>query len=343
MNEWIEHLTDLSASGEPVVVVTVARVRGSAPREVGAKMLVTASETIGTIGGGQLEYQCTRLAVDRLERDSVTDLERFPLGASMGQCCGGVVEVLFETVADGLPAWLRTLGGLHGQRTPALLVTEVGGDSQDRLIVTPEDAFGETHAEDIDAARGRLERGEGAALVDNVFYEPVIGSDFNVAVFGAGHVGSALIGVLSTLDCNVRWVDSRRNVFRRVPNNVRAIETREPALEVAALPPGSYVLVMTHSHAIDYDICARALSRDDLAYVGLIGSASKRRRFLKRFREQGLSDEAIGRLTCPIGANGVPGKKPAEIAVAATAEILAVRGQAGAGHKALPDNVRRLR
>ncbi len=343
MNEWIEHLTDLSASGEPVVVVTVARVRGSAPREVGAKMLVTASETIGTIGGGQLEYQCTRLAVDRLERASVTDLERFPLGASMGQCCGGVVEILFETVADGLPAWLRTLGGLHGQRTPALLVTEVGGDSQDRLIVTPEDAFGETHAEDIDAARRRLERGDGAALVDNVFYEPVIGSDLNVAVFGAGHVGSALIGVLSTLDCNVRWIDSRRHVFRRVPNNVRAIETREPALEVAALPPGSFVLVMTHSHAIDYDVCARALNRDDLAYVGLIGSASKRRRFLKRFREQGLGDEAIGRLTCPIGANGVPGKKPAEIAVAATAEILAVRGQARAGQKALPDNVRRLR
>jgi xanthine dehydrogenase accessory factor len=273
----------------------------------------------------------------------MTDLERFPLGASMGQCCGGVVEILFETVADGLPAWLRTLGGLHGQRTPALLVTEVGADPADRLIVTPADAFGDTHAEAIDAARQRLARRDGATLVDDVFYEPVIGSDFNIAVFGAGHVGTALVGVLSTLDCNVRWIDSRRNVFRRVPNNARAIETREPAYEIAALPPASYVLVMTHSHAIDFDVCVRALRREDLAYVGLIGSASKRRRFLKRFREQDLDDAAIGRLTCPIGAAGVTGKKPAEIAVAVTAELLALRAAPTAATRKLPDNVRQLR
>ena len=342
MNEWIQHLADLTASGEPVVVVTVARVRGSAPREVGAKMLVTASETIGTIGGGQLEYQCTRLAVERLERASAIEIERFPLGASMGQCCGGVVEILFETVTDGLPAWLRTLGGLHGQRTPALLVTETGGDPADRLIVTADDAFGSPRTESIDAARQRLAGREGAVLVDDVFFEPVIGSDFNIAVFGAGHVGTALTGVLSTLDCNVRWIDSRRNIFRRVPNNVRVIETAEPALEIAALPPGSYVLVMTHSHAIDFDICVRALRRDDFAYVGLIGSASKRRRFIKRFREHGLDDAAIDRLTCPIGVAGVTGKKPAEIAVAATAELLAHRAVAVAGSEPLPGNVSRM-
>ena len=343
MNEWIDHLAELTVSGEPVVVVTVARVRGSAPREVGARMLVTASETIGTIGGGQLEYQCTRLAVERLERASMTDVECFPLGASMGQCCGGVVEILFETVADGLPTWLRTLGGLRGQRTPALVVTVVVADPADRLIVTPDAVFGDSHAEAIDAARERLARRDGAVLVDNVFFEPVIGSAFDIAVFGAGHVGTALVGMLSMLDCNVRWIDSRRNVFQHVPSNARAIETREPALEVAALLPGSYVLVMTHSHAIDYDVCVRALRRDDLAYVGLIGSASKRRRFVKRFREHGLDDEAIGRLTCPIGIDGVTGKKPAEIAVAATAELLAGRDAAAATSRLLPDNVARIR
>ena len=340
MNEWVEHLVDLTAAGEPVVIVTIAGVRGSAPREVGAKMLVTASETIGTIGGGQLEYQCTRLAVDRLDRDAAIDLERFPLGASMGQCCGGVVEVLFETVADGLPAWLRTLGGLHGQRTPAMLVTELGGNPADKLIVTADAEFGETLGEDVGAARERLGRREPAALIEGAFYEPVLGSDFDIAVFGAGHVGSALVGVLATLDCNVRWIDSRRNVFRHVPNNARAIETREPALEIAALAPGAHVLVMTHSHGIDFDICMKALRRDDLAYVGLIGSASKRRRFEKRFREQGLGDAEIARLTCPIGVGGVTGKKPAEIAVAVSAELLGLRGRAGRAE--LPDNVTRL-
>lgn len=342
MNEWIKELTDLTAAGEPVVIVTVAAIRGSAPREAGARMLVTATETIGTIGGGQLEYQCTRLAVERLGRNSSVDVERFPLGASMGQCCGGVVEIMFETVADGIPSWLRTLGGLHGQRTPAMLVTEIGGDPERKLIVTGDGEFGNSPHGDIDVARSRLLDRSGPLLDDQVFYDPVLGSDFDIAVFGAGHVGSALVNVLATLECNLRWIDSRRNVFRHVPNNALAIESREPALEIAALAPGSHVLVMTHSHAIDFDICARALKRSDLAYVGLIGSVTKRRRFIKRFREQGLGDDEIARLTCPIGFRGVSGKKPAEIAVAVSAELLAHRVR-GEGKAVLPGNVTRLR
>lgn len=342
MNEWIENLTDLTAAGEPVVIVTVAGVRGSAPREVGAKMLVTETETIGTIGGGQLEYQCTRLAVERLSRRSTTDVQRFPLGPSMGQCCGGVVEILFETLADGLPAWLRTLGGLHGQRTPAMLVTDATGETTDKLLVTADEDYGATLGEDAAMARQRLADRSGPALVDGAFYEPILGSHFDIAVFGAGHVGSALVNVLATLDCNVRWIDSRRNIFRGVPNNARAIESRDPALEVAALPPGAHVLVMTHSHGVDFDICLRALKRDDLAYVGLIGSETKRRRFLKRFREHGLSDEELARLTCPIGVDGATGKKPAEIAVSVSAELLAVRSRGKRAGAPLPANVTRL-
>ena len=339
MNEWIQQLADLTAAGEPVVRVTLAGVRGSTPREAGARMLVTASETIGTIGGGQLEYQCTRRAVERLDGDAVTVLERFPLGASMGQCCGGAVEVLFEPLLDGMPAWLRSLAGLHGQREAAVLVTRLNADSSDRLVVTSSDVFGSAGPAVIASARNQLQN-RGAALEGELFFEPVIPSDFNIAVFGAGHVGSAVVGLLATLDCNVRWIDRRRHIFRRVPNNVHPIESTEPALEVAALSPGSHVLVMTHSHAIDFDVCCRALRRDDLAYVGLIGSAVKRRRFLKRFREQGLVDNEISRLTCPIGVDGVSGKKPAEIAVAATAELLAVRD--GAAEQALPDSISRL-
>ena len=339
MNEWIGQLSDLVAAGESVIRVTVAGVRGSAPREVGASMLVTAGETIGTIGGGQLEYQCTRRAVDRLDGDGVATLERFPLGASLGQCCGGAVEVLFEPMLDGLPAWLRTLAALHGQREPAVLVTELNADSSERLIVTGDDVFGSADPALVDGARERLLTRE-ASVSGKHFFEPVIASDFDIAVFGAGHVGSAVVGLLATLDCNVRWIDSRHRIFRRVPNNVQPIESAEPGLEVAALPPGSHVLVMTHSHAIDFDICVHALRRGDLAYVGLIGSAVKRRRFVKRFREQGLGDREIGRLTCPIGVAGVSGIKPAEIAVAATAEILAIRD--GAGGQALPANGSRL-
>lgn len=346
MNEWIEELSDLSAAGERVVVVTVAGIRGSAPREVGAKMIVTETETLGTIGGGQLEYQCTRIACEMLGDDERPVLRKFPLGASMGQCCGGVVDVLFEPMAGGLPGWLRDLRALHGQREPAVICTQLGTARQ-KSVVTASTTFNvddeQTMADVVFEARSSLQMRRIAHRRENWFFELLVGSDFNIAIFGAGHVGAAVVRSLSALDCNIRWIDSRRNIFRATPPNVRTIETGEPSLEVAAMPPDSCYLVMTHSHALDFDICDRILQRDDVAYCGLIGSLTKRRRFEKRYREQGLRQDRIDQLVCPIGVDGISGKKPAEIAVAASAEVLrAYERTRRAAEIAYPGNVHAL-
>lgn len=346
MNEWIDELSDLSAADEPAVLVTVAGIRGSAPREIGAKMIVTATETIGTIGGGQLEYQSTRIAAGMLE-DNLLALRSFPLGSSMGQCCGGVVEILFEPVAGGMPAWLRDLQALHGQREPAIVATRISRSAPAKFVATAERVFGlaEDEADPGMLARARaVLEGERAAQRNvQEFYEPVIMSDLNIAVFGAGHVGSAVVATLSGLDCNIRWIDSRRNIFRKVPGNVRAIEADEPALEVAAMPPGSYYLVMTHSHAVDFDICDRILRRADARYCGLIGSLPKRRRFEKRYRQQGMPQTLIDTLVCPIGVDGISGKKPVEIAVSVAAEVLKIRERrADLAAAEYPDNVHRI-
>jgi xanthine dehydrogenase accessory factor len=343
MNEWIDELSDLSAAGEPAVLVTVAGIRGSAPREIGAKMIVTANETIGTIGGGQLEYQSTRIAVGMLDEERLA-LRSFPLGSAMGQCCGGVVEILFEPVAGGLPAWLRDLRALHGQREPAVIATRISQSAPAKFVVTANEVFGVDAAaasEDlVVAARAILNDGRGAERNVQELYEPVVMSDFNIAVFGAGHVGAAVVVALSRLECNIRWIDSRRNIFRDVPENVRAIEASEPALEVAAMPPDSYYLVMTHSHAIDFEVCDRILRRGDARYCGLIGSVTKRRRFEKRYRQQGMPAAMIDALVCPIGVDGISGKKPAEIAVATAADILKVRElKAAVAVAEYPDNV----
>jgi len=343
MNEWIDELSDLSAAGEPAVLVTVAGIRGSAPREIGAKMIVTASETIGTIGGGQLEYQSTRIAAGMLAEDKLA-LRSFPLGSSMGQCCGGVVEILFEPVAGGMPAWLRDLQALHGQREPAVIATRISQSAPAKFVVTAGRVFGvdESTADDdlVAAARAALDDGPSARRNVQELYEPVVMSDFNIAVFGAGHVGAAVVSTLSRLECNIRWIDSRRNVFRDVPGNVRAIEASEPALEVAAMPPDSYYLVMTHSHAIDFDVCERILRRVDARYCGLIGSVSKRRRFVKRYGQQRMPAAMIDALVCPIGVDGISGKKPAEIAVSAAAELLKMREvRAVVADAEYPDNV----
>ena len=346
MNEWIDELSDLSAADEPAVLVTVAGIRGSAPREIGAKMIVTATETIGTIGGGQLEYQSTRIAAGMLA-DDLLALRSFPLGSSMGQCCGGVVEILFEPVAGGMPAWLRDLQALHGQREPAIVATRISRSAPAKFVATAERVFGlaEDEADPGMLARARAVLDGERVAQRNVqeFYEPVVMSDLNIAVFGAGHVGSAVVATLSGLDCNIRWIDSRRNIFRKVPGNVRAIEADEPALEVAAMPPGSYYLVMTHSHALDFDICDRILRRADAGYCGLIGSLPKRRRFEKRYRQQGMPQNLIDTLVCPIGVDGISGKKPAEIAVSVAAEVLKIRERrAELAVAEYPDNVHRI-
>jgi xanthine dehydrogenase accessory factor len=211
-----------------------------------------------------------------------------------------------------------------------------------KFVVSADNVFGVEDGacdrEVIEAARGLLQGG-AAAVKDGMFYEPVLGSDFNIAVFGAGHVGAAVVNLLSGLDCNIRWIDSRRDIFRAPPRNVRTIETSEPALEVAAMPPSSYYLVMTHSHPLDFDICDRILRRGDAAYCGLIGSLTKRRRFEKRFRQQGLPQGAVEQLVCPIGVTGISGKKPTEIAIAVAAEILRLHEKSLALERALPDNV----
>jgi xanthine dehydrogenase accessory factor len=347
MNEWIDELSDLTAAGERVVVVTVAGIRGSAPREVGAKMIVTGGETLGTIGGGQLEYQCTRIAYGMLGDDETPRLRKFPLGSSMGQCCGGIVDILFEPIACGLPAWLQDLRALYGQREAAVLATRVG-DQHSKCVITAGNTFGNTDmpmsADVVAQARDGLASARITHRSDDWFMELVVGSDLNIAVFGAGHVGTATVQSLSALDCNIRWIDSRRNIFRNVPTNVRIAETADPALEVAAMPPASYYLVMTHSHALDFEICDRILQRTDVSYCGLIGSVSKRRRFEKRYRAQGMSETTLSKLVCPIGVAGISGKKPAEIAVSASAEVLqAYEKVRHGGDIAYPDNVRSLK
>jgi len=329
MHEWLEQLRHLRAAGTRTIVVTVARVRGSAPRETGAKMLVTASTTMGTIGGGQLEHLCTRIACELLASDEVrAPVSRtFPLGANCGQCCGGVVDVLFEECTTE-SAWFDDVLRLFDAGKPALLMSQLNNDG-----VVCREVIADTQLDQLDvgtaaAAREALFDGDAQHVrVDaknNFLIEPIVTSSFNIAVFGAGHVGTATVSMLATLDCNIRWVDSRRNVFpKSMPANVQAIRSDSPPLEVAAMPANSFFLTMTHSHALDEDICGTVLNRGDFAYCGLIGSQSKRRRFVRRMQSTGVAN--IERLTCPIGVAGISGKKPAEISVSVAAEILQIR------------------
>ncbi len=352
MNEWIGDLCEQITAGNACVLVTVAGIRGSAPREVGAKMLVTDHETIGSIGGGQLEYKCTQIAFDTLKNEEDgSRLRKFTLGANCGQCCGGVVEVLFESFCTEKPEWIDALRETHRRREPLVIATGLHNKylitAKGQLAYPPECTVDGRLAVYAMRILNQLENAQRVKLKlndndnEDLLLEPVVSSNLNIAVFGAGHVGAATVHTLSSLDCNIRWIDSRRNIFpKHLPGNVQKIESEQPELEVAALPAGSCYLVMTHSHPLDQAIVQQILARDDFRYCGLIGSVSKRRQFEKRLLRLGMAQSRIDRLTCPIGIDGIAGKKPAEIAVAVAAELLQLREvKAEATGEKIPDNV----
>jgi xanthine dehydrogenase accessory factor len=250
MNNWISALADLQQQGEACVLVTIIEERGSTPRNAGSKMVVSAGRIFDTIGGGHLEYKAMEIAREMLASGSQhTRLERFSLGASLGQCCGGVNVLLFEPM-------------------------------------------GQPQA--------------------------------HIAVFGAGHVGRALVPLLASLPCRVRWIDSREAEFpAQMPEGVTLILSEDVIEEVDNLPAGSYCIVMTHNHQLDLELAAAILKRGDFSYFGLIGSKTKRMKFEHRLRDRGFDAAVLQRMRCPMGLTEVKGKLPMEIAVSIAGEVIA--------------------
>jgi xanthine dehydrogenase accessory factor len=261
MNYWSETVARLRLSQTPAVLVSVDSIVGSTPREPGARMIITATDLYGTIGGGNLEYQACRIARDQLESGDENGLRRFPLGAGLGQCCGGLVNLMFE---------------------------QLGVDSDWDVIAQEE---------------------QGLELY----------------LFGAGHVGQAVVRALQDLPVKIRWVDNRDDMLPLESRpGLEPVCTDIPEAEVDAAPADSYFLVMTHDHSLDQRLCEQILKRDDCAYFGLIGSASKRRNFETRMRRCGIDPQSFDRMTCPIGIGGISSKQPAQIAISVVAEILRV-------------------
>ncbi len=249
-----------------------------------------------------------------------------------------------------MQTWLDALTMLDRAGEASVLVTVVharGSTPREagcKMVVTQDALFGTIGGGNlefacIDAARDMLDgSGDGPVMREfplgpalgqccgghvTVLFEQVRPARLHVALFGAGHVGRALVRVLGDLPLRVSWIDSRSDAFpAALPGNVATIVAADPAGQVERLPANTLVLVMTHDHQIDFGIVAAALSRVDFAAVGLIGSATKRARFVRRLAMRGLDTAAIGRLICPIGISGIGGKLPVEIAISVAAQIL---------------------
>jgi xanthine dehydrogenase accessory factor len=289
-------------------LVTLARVQGSSPREAGARMVVRPSGGFhGTIGGGALEWAALEAAQAALKQGRGPALRRsLALGPELAQCCGGRVEWRIETFDRRDLGDLATIAAAEG-RGPATVRASIRQDGRIERRLE-----GDRRGVDLTAA-----------LDEGGWTEPVGQSARAVYLFGAGHVGRALALALGPLPFAVRWIDSRREAFPAyAPANVALIQAPAPTAELANAPDGALIVAMTHSHALDLEIVAEALRAERFAYVGLIGSATKRARFLSQMRAVGLSEKVLAQLVCPIGLPGIEGKDPAVIAASTAAQLL---------------------
>jgi xanthine dehydrogenase accessory factor len=296
-------------------LLSVVGSAGSVPRGSGARIVLQPDGGFfGTIGGGRLEYEAIASARAALAAGrGRAQFRDWPLGPNLGQCCGGMVKTLTETFdASDLPAVRR----LEAAEQAGAFATASRLDDDGRIArsLLPPDA----------AAAQR-----DASFATMAFHEKFGEATTPVLLFGAGHVGRAVVLALAPLPFGVRWIDGRADQFPQyIPQNVVTVCTDAADRELATAPRDAMIVVMTHSHALDFDITVAALQQGTFDFIGLIGSETKRARFTSLARQMGVAAGEIDRLVCPIGLSEIKGKEPAVIAAAVAAQLLMVREQA---------------
>jgi len=299
-------------------------------------MLVWNDGLCGTIGGGQLELSGIAQARAMLDpRTPAALTERFSLGPQLAQCCGGSVTLLFERLGATALPWLATWADAAHSGGEAVMVTNLRDPTDGKVFVhaaqLADAALPAPVTERLPgfiAGRSRCSLIESHDRRDAYVIEAIGDRSRPLYLFGAGHVGRAVVQALAPLPFRITWIDSRRDAFPTdAPPNVVACDADNPPSLVGGAPADTFFLVMTHRHPLDLDICARALQRDDFAFLGLIGSETKRARFVSRLRARGLPPDLVQRLTCPIGIPEIAGKHPAVIAIAVAAQLVALSEQ----------------
>ncbi len=273
-----------------VARVMIAAHKGSVPREPGASMLVHAGGQSGTIGGGALEYQAARSAFE------APAVQQIALGPAMGQCCGGAVTLVTERF-DNVEAVPET--GIYARQITG-------------------------HAPRPARLAGDLAQATGLLWSDGWLAEPVAPARPPLWIWGAGHVGRALVGVLEpSARFDLTWIDTGPERFPKlVPQGVSCLPAAHPAELVARAPRRAHHLIVTFSHQLDLELCHRLLCHG-FAQAGLIGSRTKWARFQARLRDLGHDVAQIAGITCPIGDPRL-GKHPQAIAVGVAASLLSL-------------------
>ncbi|MEN6418610.1 MAG: XdhC family protein [Clostridiaceae bacterium] len=337
MEHLFHQIRDALQRNEDLVLCTIIASSGSTPRGSGAKMAVFADgSTLGTVGGGAVEFESTKLAKQAL-RDKTTFTHGFNLSpnqtADIGMICGGQVVVYFQFFNGGDEQAIELFSAiteLFKKRTNTWLVTQICQGCVRRMGVYSRENGLRFMEKDVDERdilplvrpRAMLQKSEPGYYV-----EPLTTAGF-VYIFGGGHVAQELVWVLARVGFAPVIFEDRpdfagKSLFPDAANTV--VGSFSDIGASVSVTPDDYVVIMTRGHQADFEVLRQALLTR-ASYVGVIGSRSKIATTNKRLLEAGIPEAELSRIHAPIGLP-ILGETPAEIAVSITAELILHRAK----------------
>ncbi len=291
---WTEELVKKIQKNNIVCRAMIVRSNGSTPREEGAAMMIFKNEIEGTIGGGNLEFEIINSAREKIKTAStfLREKKNFPLGPNLGQCCGGYVEVLLEYYNKECIFSLKSLA-----------------KTNDPFILHPK-------------GNNKFPISSSEKIEENYFFSNHFKSYHPVFIYGAGHVGRALINVTNDLQIDRYWTDISEDRFpKNIPENVNKVIAEDLKIIANNAIPNSIHIVMTFSHLLDEEIVEIILKKNKFYKLGLIGSKTKKNRILNRLKKRGMPNILLEKVICPIGINEVFGKKPPQVALSIASQL----------------------
>jgi len=352
MSSWLKPLKTAIALNNGFVLITIIATKGSTPCSNGDKIVFTANETIfGSIGGGNLEFKALSFAREMLNlKDNSNQLVKYPLGATLGQCCGGYVKVLFESFLrsrsslKAKDSWVEKVSKFYKESTDFILATSIKNSSNSKLdkkkfvythnsfYSSSDDkklsSFVENHASKLlqnSQSPTIVEYVDGTGLKSDICLEKVASSELlPVAIFGAGHISRALMPILINLPIKLFWIDDRQEQFDKYQGDTSQIKIicDDFVESISELPDYMYCLVITYSHKIDFEICEKMIIQNNFSYLGMIGSSIKGKKFRDRFIQKSYPEEVVNKFNCPIGEKQKFLKSPTAIAVTIAMDLI---------------------
>ena len=352
MKDWLNSVTDAINSKNNFVLMTVVDTKGSTPCSNGDKIVFDSGNHIfGSIGGGNLEFKALAFAESLLTyKKNRVHLEKFPLGATLGQCCGGYVKVMFESFiqANSLyqdsSSWFLSVSNLIKKRKDFVIATIVKTDSKskfksNKFIYSNGNDSSLPDKKELSSVISKnakvllskpdsptvIQFFNNSNLLTEICFELITPSKVqSVAIFGAGHISRALMPILINLPVNIYWIDDRQSQFKQYQGDTSKINILcDDFLNgLIDLPDDLYCLVITYSHQIDFEICEKIISKNKFSYLGMIGSKIKGKKFRERFLQKGHSEEVVNKFTCPIGEKQKFLKSPTSIAVTIAMDLI---------------------